>query len=518
MPISTTDQLFVLVKGLNKAEKRNFKLYAKRTQQTTDAKFIRLFDALDQMDEYSEEIILRKLEGISKGKLSNLKRHLYSQLLSSLRLIHKRKNVDIQIREQIDFARILYGKGLYMQSLKLLNRIKGIAKDANQDTLHYEILEFEKLIEEKHITRSRSIKNKVENLIDESEERIRIIGNSNRLTNLKLKIHGLYIKVGHAKSENDAFIVRDYFKSNLPDVKYTSLTFFEKVYLHQSYVWYYYILLDFEKCADHALKWVELYLSNEKMIEEDPDIYMRGVHYLLTSLYAMGNVAEHRRHLEKFEILWEKYGEHMNTTSKIIHFLYYYSGMLNKHFLEGTLEEGIEHLVPELESKIALYDRNLDLHRILVFYYRTAWMYFGAGRFGEAIDYLNKIINLKVGHLREDIQCYARLLHLLAHFEIKNYALMEYLEKAVSRFIDKMKDRNRVQVEMLSFIRKQMRSNTIPDLKLLEEARQNLLKVAQDPYGKRAFIYLNVIDWIDGKIRGITTAEVIQERNRQLQD
>ena len=188
--------------------------------------------------------------------------------------------------------------------------------------MHYEILEFEKLIEEKHITRSRKIKNKVENLIDESEERSRRLHTANKLTNLKLKIHGLYIKIGHAKNEKDAFVVSDYFKSNLPDLTYANLTFFEKVYLHQSYVWYYYILLDFEKCAEHAHNWVSLYESNDKMIEEDPDIYMRGIHYLLTSLYGLNKVDTHRKYLRKFKEFGEKYDDQLNNTSEIIYFLY----------------------------------------------------------------------------------------------------------------------------------------------------------------------------------------------------
>ena len=308
MPISTTDQLFDLIKGLTKAEKRNFKLYAKRTRSRSDTMFIRLFDAIDHMEEYNEEDIFKKLRGISKGRLSNLKRHLYTQLLSSLRIIHIKKNIDIEIREQIDFARILYGKGLFMQSLKLLNRIKGIASDSNQDVLHYEILEFEKLIEERHITRSRSIKNKMEDLISESEERRRILNNTNRLTNLKLKIHGLYIKVGHVKNEKGAFVVRDYFKSNLPDLKNSNLTFFEHIYLHQSYVWYYYILLDFERCAEHAHHWVSMYESRDNMISEDPDIYMRGIHYLLTSLYGLGKIDNYVKYLRDFEKFHDKYG------------------------------------------------------------------------------------------------------------------------------------------------------------------------------------------------------------------
>ena len=35
------------------------------------------------------------------------------QILSSLRLIKNEDNIDIQLHEQLDYARILYNKGLY---------------------------------------------------------------------------------------------------------------------------------------------------------------------------------------------------------------------------------------------------------------------------------------------------------------------------------------------------------------------------------------------------------------------
>lgn len=512
MPISTTDQLFNLVKSLSKAEKRNFKLYARRTQQTNEARFVRLFDVLDKMEDYDEAAIFKKFNRLSKGQLSNLKRHLYSQILGSLRLIHIQRHIDIQIHEQIDFAHILYGKGLYMQSLKLLNRIKGIAKEANRDILHYEILEFEKLIEEKHITRSRTIKDKMEDLIQESEDRNRVLSNANRLTNLKLKIHGLYIKIGHVKDQKDAFIVKDYFRSNLPKLEEGRMTFFEKIYLHQSHVWYYYILLDFENCLHHAGEWCQFFEDDPNMIQKDFDLYMRGLHYLLTSLYSLGRREHHRKALGRFESLIKENGQEFNTTSEIIAFLYFTSAQFNQHQLEGTFEQGLE-LVPHWEERIKIYERHLDSHRILVFNYRTAWLYFGSGRYSEAIDYLNRIINLKAGHLREDIQSYARLLHLLAHFELGNYALLEYLEKSVSRFFDKMKDRNQVQLEVLSFIRKQLKSNTVPDLKLLKGMLKNLEKLQKDPYEKRSFIYLDAIAWVQSKLNGITVQDVIQQRD-----
>ena len=103
------DYLFQLIRSLSKAEKRSFKIYAMRNS-SEEAKFIQLFDAIDKSKEYSEEYLIQKLDGIKKTQLSNLKAHLYRQLLTSIRLNYTNHNIDIQLREQIDYARILYGQ------------------------------------------------------------------------------------------------------------------------------------------------------------------------------------------------------------------------------------------------------------------------------------------------------------------------------------------------------------------------------------------------------------------------
>src|SRR5215210_2086814 len=119
-----TDALFQLIHSLEKSEKRHFKLYIKRSSAKEDLKIIQLFDALDKLSEYDEQLLLKKLPGIEKPQLSNLKTHLYKQVLASLRLLRSAENIDLQLNEQLDYSRILYNKGLFLQSLKLLERAK----------------------------------------------------------------------------------------------------------------------------------------------------------------------------------------------------------------------------------------------------------------------------------------------------------------------------------------------------------------------------------------------------------
>lgn len=144
MPNRSTDALFQLIKSLEKSEKRNFKLFVKRNSATEDLKIIQLFDALDKMNEYDEAALLKRNKSISKQQLSNIKAHLYKQILSSLRIIKNEDNIDIQLHVQMDHARILYNKGLYHQCLRVLDKMKETAKAVNQLTYLQQVLFFEK--------------------------------------------------------------------------------------------------------------------------------------------------------------------------------------------------------------------------------------------------------------------------------------------------------------------------------------------------------------------------------------
>jgi hypothetical protein len=154
MPNRLADELFHLIKTLEKGEKRNFKLYVSRNISSDELKIITLFDAIDKLDQYDEEVILKKNPSIQKQQLSNLKSHLYKQILSSLRLIRNDQSIDMQLHEMLDHARILYNKGLYHQSLKTLQKIKELAGHYHQMTFWMQALFFEKKIESLHITRS----------------------------------------------------------------------------------------------------------------------------------------------------------------------------------------------------------------------------------------------------------------------------------------------------------------------------------------------------------------------------
>lgn len=510
MPTPKTEYLVQLINTLTKAEKRSFRLFVTRNQSSEEILFLKLFEEISRSGRYDEAQVLERNPSIKKRQLSNLKAHLYKQLLICLRLLSRQSVTEIDIRERIDYARVLYDKGLYRQSLEILNRAKNLAMKHNQYVLALNILDFEKFIESQYVT--RSIENKAEQLKRDAVSLTKRIERTQDFSNLSLQLYGLYLKVGHVRNKTDYQYLHDFFESNLPTYKMEDLGFHERLYLFQAYGWYHYMNQDFPNYYRYTRRWYELFDDYPTMKEEVTALYLKALHNLLTSLFiSLKDEKFEVRYLELLEVTEQGLINNLNREG--LYQLYSYIHLVNRHFLHGTFTKGVEEM-PQLVELVKRNPYDWDKNRILVFYYKIACMYFGSGDWGNAITYLNELINAKHPDFRGDILSFARILNLIAHFELGNQALLEYQVKSVYRYLGKMRELQLVQSEIFRFLRRTSRMSTSDIIPSLKQLHTKLQKISESPYEKRAFYYLDIMSWLESKIGGMTVEEVTQRKHR----
>ncbi|TAH00971.1 MAG: hypothetical protein EAZ16_12495 [Sphingobacteriales bacterium] len=508
MPNRSNDALFQLIKSLEKSEKRNFKLFVKRNSATEDLKVVQLFDALDKMNDYDDEQLLRKNKSLKKQQLSNLKAALYRQILASLRALKNENNIDLQLHEQMDYARILYNKGLYLQSLKVIDRLKDLALHHNQLTYLQQVLFFEKKIESMFIT--RSMQNRADALTFESNKVNGQLGLINQLSNLSLRMYSWYIQNGHARNNKDLLEIKSFFEAQLPKEVYKLESFYEKLYYYQSYCWYAFIRQHYLHYYRYALKWVTLFEENPDMLTVETATYIKGMHNLMSAHFSTLDPKRLSAAIRNFEKFTTDKLVAQNDINRILAYQYLYTARINLYFLQGTFTKGLR-LVPFLEKMLKEYDIYLDTHRVLVFYYKIACLYFGSGDNEKAIDYLDRIINKK-GNLRTDLQCYSRLLHLIAHYELGNFDLLEYLSKSVYRYMAKMENLSKVEDEIFTFLRRSFLVGAHALKPEFEKLVTNLRKYEGNALESRAFVYLDIISWLESKISGVNVQDIIRAK------
>jgi len=509
MPKQQTDFLLQLISSMTSAEKRSFRLYVKRNSPKGDVLFLQLFGLLDKEKEYNVEKVLDKLPKIKRSQLSNIKANLYQQLLTCLRLVKTKKVDEIKARELTDFAKILYDKGMYRACLESLEKAKRIAIDINFETLILSIIYFEKRIESQHITGSMA--DRALNLSKESSLLIDDLKLTNDLSNLSLLLYGRYLKNGLVRDVDDYDKLSSFFRSNLPERDNKDLNFYQSLYLFQSYVWFYNMTHEFSLYYKYAQKWLDLFHETPgSEIKETPQ-YFKGLHNLLNALFMLQREDRFFKAYEELKDFDIEQKTNVTRNEKSLWYLFTNVHLLNRIFLTADYKEGVKS-ISDLEEALSNNTFNWDSNRNLVFYYKIACVYFGNGQLEKSIDYLNKITSNYLAELRVDIQCYARILNLVAHFDLGNEEHVNYQVKSVIRFLSKTKEHEAMQIEILKFLKRttQMRSTNMS--MEFSNLRDKLILLSKDKYQQRAFFYFDIISWLESKIQNRTIQEIISDK------
>lgn len=505
------ENLLNLISSMTKSEKRNFKLIAQKTGGK-DKLYILLFDFLDKYKKFDETLLMKKLPQLKKSQFSNLKSTLYKQLLRALRDVNKEEYPEIKARERFDFAKVLYAKGQYRASLDMLDVVKRISSKNQLPLYQYLALNFEKIIESQHVTKSMSSRAYL--LAKDSSELLENLEVTNELSNLSLLLYANYLENGYVKNEEEYRDLHKYFHSILPIVEIEELDFYQKLYLYQSYVWFHHMSQDFANYYRYAQKWVNLFDEYPEMKRPATTFYIKGMHNVLNALFMAGKRKMFKSTFYEFMgFNDESLNLSVNEQGQLKIFRYIHG--INSIFMSANYKDGVS-FVRELVQAIRDEPHLWDANRILVINYKIACVYFGNGDLDKTITHLNMVEDAYKPRLKVDIQCFARVLNLIAHYELGNELLVSYKIKSVFRFLLKMGELEKVHKEILGFVRRTPRMSKATIVMEFSQLRDRLVEVEKDRFEKRPFLYLDIISWLESKIKKVSMVEAIKQRREEV--
>jgi len=515
MAKKNSDQLFQVIKSLTKSEKRYFKLYVSRITSAEDAKFYKLFDIIDKQKEYDEQKILRKEPSIKSAQLSNIKAHLYKQILQSLRLYHASNDIDMRIREFLDFSTILYNRCLYDLSLKSLEKAKTLAIDNDRTSMLHQILEIEKVLVTRFI--KTNIEDQVSEIIGQSEMVNERLSNINTFSNLTIKLYSFYLKIGFIRDHKDFELVNSFLYSTLPVFKEDQLSNKERMHLYNSLTGYYFFIQDYVRGYEYAKKWAEIFEQDKRLMTSNLEMYIKALNNLLV---AQAKLAKYDQFIEttgKFDELYKMPENMLTLNIQLLLFKYSSTHKINRYFMLGHFIDGVK-VIPEIAEQLEQFEDKLDTHYILIFYYKFACMYFGNADFQKAVFWCNKILNTKEVDLRSDIYSFARILTLISHYELGNIDLVDYYIRSTYRYLIKKDYLRNFHKIMLKFLRKLGGISQSELTEAFKSLKDQLVPLTDNPYEKISFIYFDIISWLESKIKDRPVQDVIREKAKKKLD
>ena len=484
-------------------------MMASTSSQNEDKKMLQLFEYINKSEQFDEDNIIKKLPSLKPEQLSNLKAYLYYKILQAVRQYNGAKLLDIQIRELIDFAQLLFERRLYNQGLSCLRKAKKMAYTHDNLELQLEVIKLEKSVLMQTIGDDE---NNVDSIIKEVKRINSQINNINIFSNLSIKLNSFYTKIGYIRDENDFLKIKEFFFSNLPVSEEDDLSTYEKIHLYKLFVGYYFFIQDFENGYKYSQKTVRLFESNNQTIKTHPESYIKALNNLLISQFKLYRFNEFEETNKKLHDIEKNHALRINENIRIRLLKYYYMHEINRYYMMGEFEKGVEEIVTkniELDELI----EGLDKHSALILNYKIACLYVGASNYRHAVKWLNKIINITNADIREDLHCFARIINLICHYELGNFDVINYYIISTYRFLLKKDDLHLFQKFILNFLKDLNKESNNKDLfERFATLKSQLLPLVNSAYEKRAFIYFDIISWLESKIEKRPVQDVIRDK------
>lgn len=501
-----SDTLFTLVKSLSKSEKRYFRL---SQSSAGDKKFLRLFELIEEQDEFDENRILHEEPNFVPAQFSNLKAHLYSKILKSLRDFSLKNVPGIEIRELIDEAQILFNKSLYEQCAKRLKKAEKLANETDNLELRLVILKWKKHV--LNHTQDRSNSQYVDEIVESVQEVNERINNINIFSNLQTKLHALYRRTGYIKNEQEYRKIEQIFTSSLPLVEEKKLSITERINLYHLYIGYFFFIQDFQQGMEYAERWVNIFRNQKTLQKVGLESYITALNYLLIAQNKLRLYREFQETKKELRTLNKLHPSFYNENIRLKMLKYTFVHEFNSLFLSGEFDRGVE-LIERLASGLEGFIEQLDPHSRVILFYKTACLYFGNNDFSKAVFWLNKILTSKDVDLREDIHGFARILNLICQYELGNIDLIEYSVRSTYRYLLKREDLLEYQRLILNFLKGLNPAMTEEEvISRFEALKERMLAIQDNPY-ERGFVYFDMVSWLESKIEKRPIMEVIKEK------
>lgn len=503
------DSLFNLVHALNKSEKWQFKVYANRLNKQKDKIFVQVFDLLERQKEYDESLI-SGIRGIKSAQIPNIKQNLYKQILASL------SNSSVMAQENavtryVEHAKFLYNKCLYNECLIVIEKAKKAAREHFQLIILLELLELEKSAVLQ--TANENINQSIDRLVDEIAEVARQIQNINRFSNLSVRLTAFYRHVGSIRNKEDLKNVREYYMSNFPVFSMRQLSPLELLYLHLTVSGYYFFVQDHRNGYKYAKKCVQVFDEHPGLIKAKTELYIKALNNLLVAQNKLFLYSEFRETHHRLVSLKRQKQIVLNENLELNLFKAIYIHEINRHFMLGEFKSGTR-IVNALEKELLNFIPKLNKNTVMTFYYKIACLYFGNYQFKTAIKWLNRIINEKASELREDLQSFARILRLICYYELDDAEMIVYNIRATYRFLQKKQSFVKYQQLIMGYLRSTKKTDTpAKTIGRFKELKQEMQKLENNRFEKRAFIYFDIVSWLESKIENRSMQEIVKQKS-----
>lgn len=492
------DPLFTLIKSLNKAEKRYFKMNCSKQDGSKD--YLELFDAIDNLKEYDEE----KLKSRNRDKsfikhYAVVKNYLFNAIVESLHDQSYYDTPEYKLGELIKKIQILYQKSLIELCLKYIEKAKKIAIDHEMFPELTKLLTIQHQIATKNSSqlfkKRKEIQLELNSIAEKSynlSQYFQLELNTGYYVNsqnlpvdspemIALLNHPLLLKKENALS-NKALSVFLRIHAKISESKGQKK---EAVYF-----------------THEILKNLE---ANSALLFENPLVYARTINTYLQAAIDIRefNYFEHYLSVLKNLLSLKISPEHLNTIKG-----FYYLNLIHFNIVYGNFENVIDVIQ---ENKTDLNSQLIPIKfRIGITYFECVAL-IGLEQYKAAL----KILSTTLGgseNIVIPIKRISKILSIIVHYELKNISILMNELDASSKYIRELEN-NMGEKLLLKYLKLLIDCmDKKEETSCLNKLKDELIAIESNPKEALSISYFDFLSWVESKIENKPLQDILKAK------
>ena len=277
------DSLHQLIHSLSKTEKKYFKDFSGQ------GNYIRLFDAINNQNEYDEQKLLKKFsEEPFVKSFSVAKNYLYEAILKSLRAYQAGKLMDDVSYEKLQNLKILNEKGLYDRLENQLQKLKQLCYDYELYPRLLEVIAFETTLNHAQTKPNTAF-------FDERLRVLKIMSNTTEINQVYEALLQIALKHEYLHTAELSERVEKLMKQPVLAIETQFQSKDEFYALYNTFFVYHYLHRNFREAYQYKRKQFELYRNNQGFIKTRPKTHLLMCANMLAMAYNIPDEVEFER-------------------------------------------------------------------------------------------------------------------------------------------------------------------------------------------------------------------------------
>jgi hypothetical protein len=491
------NDLFTLIKSMSKAEKRHFKLMSSKYDKGEKNNYLRLFDLIDRMDKYNEELVSKRFANIN---ISYTKNYLCNAILKSLREFHSEISEDAQLKDLMRDAEILFRRGLYDMCYDMLLKAKDLAVRFEKFLFLLEILECERRVALR-LEKSHELENVIARNREEEKKVLDQYINLTAYRDLSRNIFLETLKRPAPGSPEELKPFHAVYNHELLEDPSKAASFEALFNYHNILSLYYHAISDWKKLFEQRRMVVDLFESKKARDILGHDGMFVALNNYIVACTGFNKHDDALLAMQKLKAL----------SSKIINF--------NKTHFSNTFTLELSILIYQKKFKEALtvvheYLKLVDVdsagipasqQRIL--FYSIGYIMFANGANKEACNWLKKVFYDKDNTTRPDIFHFSIILAMLIKVDSGELEVSD-VKKAIDAST-KSGNYHGFEKVIYNFFISYIETEERKKHDRIVEFKAEMDELFKDPLQSRVLQYFDLYAWIESKLQKKSLLDVI---------